>query len=284
MSVSSDIDGSVAWSIINAIPKEFLNKDEGFFTVSTPRDISLEFRNSGCEWVSSQPLSADALQVLELYGPLVLKEDWIMGQMGQSLDGRIATETGKSHYVTGDGDLLRLHRVRAISDAIVVGANTVILDDPRLTVRKLAGSNPARVILDPNLRIDLDRMVFNDSSARSILLHDEKVSSEDTKSDVEAVGLNYSESNGFDMEELVHVLKEKGFRRILVEGGGITVSRFLEFGCIDRMHVTVAPLIIGSGKPSFNLPPISSLDAAIRPVWRRFELGDDVLFDLDLKC
>jgi riboflavin biosynthesis pyrimidine reductase len=82
---------------------------------------------------------------------------------------------------------------------------------------------------------------------------------------------------------LIAMLKTLGLRRILVEGGGITVSRFLEAGAVDRLHVTVAPILIGSGKPGLTLPPIESLDSAIRPTCRHFRLGADMLFDLDLR-
>ena len=116
------------------------------------------------------PISSNGLHILQLYGPLALKDEWIIGQIGQSLDGKIATERGDSYYVTGKEDLLRLHRVRAIADAVIVGADTVLLDDPRLTVRRISGSNPARVILDPQRRIKCDKRVLNDQSARTIVI------------------------------------------------------------------------------------------------------------------
>jgi riboflavin biosynthesis pyrimidine reductase len=70
---------------------------------------------------------------------------------------------------------------------------------------------------------------------------------------------------------------------VLVEGGGITVSRFLAAGVVDRLHVTVAPLLIGSGRPALTLEPIDTLRQALRPRCRHFHLGDDILFDLDLR-
>ena len=69
---------------------------------------------------------------------------------------------------------------------------------------------------------------------------------------------------------------------MLVEGGGITVSRFLRAGVVDRLHVTVAPLLIGSGRPALTLEPIETLDQALRPRCRHFHLGEDILFDLEL--
>ena len=78
-------------------------------------------------------------------------------------------------------------------------------------------------------------------------------------------------------------LRAEGLGRILVEGGGLTVSRFLQAGALDRLHLTVAPLLIGSGRPSLTLDPIATLDQALRPPCRHFRLGADILFDLDLR-
>jgi riboflavin biosynthesis pyrimidine reductase len=88
---------------------------------------------------------------------------------------------------------------------------------------------------------------------------------------------------GLDLAALLAQLRERGLRRVLVEGGGVTVSRFLQAGLLDRLHLTVAPVLIGSGRPSITLDPIVSLDQALRPRCRRFTLGEDVLFDLDLR-
>ena len=279
----SEIDAKSAWSIITGIPKKLLGSTQGSFRFCDTEEISVEFKNSGSEWTGSIPISSNGLHILQLYGPLALKDEWIIGQIGQSLDGKIATERGDSYYVTGKEDLLRLHRVRAIADAVIVGADTVLLDDPRLTVRRISGSNPARVILDPQRRIKCDKRVLNDQSARTIVIHDKNSDLQEASTNYESVGLDCCEVGGFDLNNLVGVLRERGLRRILVEGGGMTVSRFFQAELFDRIHVTVAPMIIGSGRPSFHLPAIDSLAEAVRPACRRFELGDDVLFDLDLK-
>jgi len=77
----------------------------------------------------------------------------VIGQLGQSLDGRIATPSGKSHYITGPESLVHLHRMRAWVDAVIVGAGTVAADNPQLTVRRVEGRNPVRVVIDPSLQI-----------------------------------------------------------------------------------------------------------------------------------
>jgi diaminohydroxyphosphoribosylaminopyrimidine deaminase / 5-amino-6-(5-phosphoribosylamino)uracil reductase len=81
------------------------------------------------------------------------------------------------------------------------------------------------------------------------------------------------------VEQILHELRAHGLKRIFIEGGGVTVSRFLQARALDRLHVAVAPIVIGSGRPAFSLPAIECLDDATRLRWRSICMGDDVLFD-----
>ena len=97
---------------------------------------------------------------LNVFGPLrkgTVDDLVIVGQIGQSLDGRIATESGHSKYINGPAGLVHLHRLRALMDAVVVGVGTAIADDPQLTVRRVAGPQPARVVIDPKGRLGAER-------------------------------------------------------------------------------------------------------------------------------
>jgi riboflavin-specific deaminase-like protein len=237
-------------------------------------------------------VSEGARDLLDLYLPLRLDPDIVIGQLGQSLDGRIATEGGASQFVTGPEDIERLHRLRALVDAVIVGAGTVAADDPRLTVREVEGRNPVRVVLDPSGRLEHDRRVFLDGAARTLLVrraeaaedHAEATATAPSPRDLlDVIRVGSLEGGGLDLVALLAELRSRGLSRVLVEGGGVTVSRFLQAGLLDRLHVTVAPLVIGSGRPSLTLDPIESLDLALRPPCRHFRLGDDVLFDLDLR-
>lgn len=240
------------------------------------------------DWVAPSPLTPAAESVFDIYLPLLSRREIVIGQLGQSLDGRIATVEGASHYVTGAEDLDRLHRLRALADAVIVGANTVASDDPQLTVRRVEGVHPVRVVLDPAGRLDPGHRVFTDGAARTIVIHratgDVPRSVSAGHDSVESIAVPATDEGNLDLGALLRMLRAQGLSRILVEGGGMTVSHFLQAGLLDRLHVTVAPMLIGSGVPSITLDPIPTLDTALRPVCRHFPLGQDLLFDLDLRA
>jgi diaminohydroxyphosphoribosylaminopyrimidine deaminase / 5-amino-6-(5-phosphoribosylamino)uracil reductase len=239
-------------------------------------------------------VQADAALLLNRYLPL-LAPQLVIGQLGQSLDGRIATANGHSHYVTGPESLLHLHRLRALVDAVVVGAGTVLADDPQLTVRHCPGPNPLRVVLDPLRKLPPHRRLFCDGQAPTLVLAAVPAAVPATAPapvPVPVPAANRAETallsvaddgSGFAPAEVLSLLAARGAHRILVEGGGITVSRFLAAGALDRLHVVVAPMLIGSGRPGLSLPAIAHLDQALRPAHRRESLGEDVLYELQLR-
>src|SRR5512134_3304030 len=145
-------------------------------------------RASDLDWLSRRgdeyAVAADAPEavraLLDLYAPLCnahVGRPLTVAHLGQSLDGHIATASGDSYYVTGPDNVRHLHRLRALSDAIVVGATTVARDDPQLTVRHVEGANPVRVVLDPSARLDASRRVFSDDAAPTLVVHAEGVTS-----------------------------------------------------------------------------------------------------------
>lgn len=219
----------------------------------------------------------------DLFGPLrrgSVDDLVVVGQCGQSIDARIATPTGHSHYINGDAGLAHLHRLRALVDAVVVGVGTAIADDPQLTVRRVEGPSPARVILDPNGRLPGSARVMAEDGVRRIVVT-KAGSSMHLPAGVEVVKLVSAEGH-LSPEAILAALAERGLRRILVEGGADTVSRFVTAQCIDRLHVMIAPIILGAGRSSLDLPPIKLVGEAIRAPMRAHALGDEVLLDCDL--
>ena len=279
--MSAPIDEHTAWRLLRAVPRGVPTAPVRVQHHPHP-DVWLQVHPSG-EWTASDTATPEARRLLDLFLPIQQQADLVIGQAGQSVDGRIATTTGHSHYVTGPADIQRLHRLRALVDAVVVGAGTIAADNPRLTVRGVEGNNPTRVILDPNSRLDAGRHVFSDGAARTIVVRRRGPNGREAQASVEQDVLRLPMTDdGFDPIAIVEALRANGFRRVLVEGGSTTISRFLQAGALDRLHVTVAPVVIGSGPPALTLDPIASLADALRPTSRTFQLDDDILFDLDL--
>jgi diaminohydroxyphosphoribosylaminopyrimidine deaminase/5-amino-6-(5-phosphoribosylamino)uracil reductase len=205
----------------------------------------------------------------------------VVAQIGQTLDGRIATVTGQSKYINGQDGLDHLHRLRALVDAVVIGVGTAITDDPLLTVRFVKGRSPARIVIDPRGRLATNAKVWQRDGVRKIW-----VTSEDQKvtppPEVENLALPLKEGQ-IDPELLLQRLFKSGFSRFLIEGGAKTVSRFLQAKCLDHLHLIVAPIVMGSGRPSFELQPILHMDQATRTKMTTHVLGMDVLFDCNLR-
>jgi diaminohydroxyphosphoribosylaminopyrimidine deaminase / 5-amino-6-(5-phosphoribosylamino)uracil reductase len=206
---------------------------------------------------------------------------FVVAQLGQSLDGRIATLTGESQWINGSGGLDHLHRLRALVDAVVVGAGTVAADDPMLTVRRVPGRNPARVVIDPAGRVPPDARCLAPDGARRIV-----ITSQEFKGAAGVEVITPSRANGkLCCVEIAGALFSRGLKRLLIEGGAATVSAFIDAGAVDRLHVLVAPVILGSGKNGLELRAIKGLSEARRPKVRTYQLdGGDVLFDCDMRA
>ena len=284
--VAAPLDETAAWALVRAaVPRAVLEPGPRRVAHHTRPELWLDLSESG-GWEASVPPTPDARDLFDLYLPLTRGPDFVIGQLGQSLDGRIATVSGRSQYITGPEDIRRLHRLRALVDAVILGAGTVAQDDPRLTVREVEGENPVRVVLDPDGRLGEDRRVFSDRAARTLVVRraTTPTSHSRTRGDgPEVLTLPASGPEGFEPGAVLEALRGRGLRRVLVEGGGITVSRFLEAGLLDRLHLTVAPILMGSGRPGITLPPIETPDQSLRARCRHIPLGDDLLFDFDLR-
>ena len=206
----------------------------------------------------------------------------VVGQLGQSLDGRVAAPTGHSHYINGPAGLAHLHRLRALVDAVVIGIGTALADDPQLTVRRVSGPQPVRVVIDPSGRLPASARLLANDGVRRIVLSGSGAR-QSLPRGIEIVGLPKS-GGQIAPSAISAALAERGLRRILIEGGADTVSRFLAARCLDRLHLIVAPIVLGSGRVGLTLPPIERADHALRAPVHVHSLDSDVLFDCDLSA
>ena len=207
----------------------------------------------------------------------------VIGRLAQTLDGRIATVTGSSQWIGGPGDILHTHRLRALCHAVVVGAGTIRGDDPRLTTRQVAGPDPVRVVLDTDRRLGTDYQVFRRPGPPTLLFCAEDVAGRDHHGEAEVIRLpRAADGPGLDIAAILAALAARGLTRIFAEGGGVTVSRFLAAGCLDRLHLTVAPVLLGSGIPAFSLPPVATIGEGLRFTWHPHPIPPDMLFDIEI--
>lgn len=220
--------------------------------------------------------------LIRFYGPLVAaraRPGYAVAHLAQSLDGRIATHTGISRWLSGDEDLLHTHRMRALADAVLVGSATVLHDDPQLTVRHCAGTNPVRVVIDADRRLDGSQRVFRDDSAPTLLLVARDRAADDEQLGSARIVPIDRGADGLEPSAIRRALAELGLNWLFIEGGGTTVSRFLRAGALDRLQITVAPVIMGSGRPSIALPEVHDLSQCLRPSIRRVALGVDTMIE-----
>ena len=173
-----------------------------------------------------------------------------------TVDGKIAAASGDSR-ISSEEDLVRVHKLRATVDAIVVGISTILADDPRLTVRLVKGKNPTRVVVDSRGRIPIDSQIIRMSSkirtiiAVTIQAPEEKIRKlEDMGAEVLIMkegksGQNAAVSHGVDLKELFQKLRKMNLEKVLVEGGGELNWSLLHLGLVDELTVTIAPIIAG---------------------------------------
>jgi riboflavin-specific deaminase-like protein len=237
-------------------------------------------------WTLGPAALGQRAALLDLYLPLCAVRTGApltVGHLGQSLDGYIATESGDSYYVTGPANLRHLHRMRALCEAVLVGAETVANDDPQLTTRLAEGDNAVRVVIDPKRRLGDRFRVFQDGAAPTVLVCDvQYTGGQDALGRASVVGVP-TERGKLRLDLLLATLRASGIQAVFVEGGGATVSSFLEAGLLDRVQVAIAPRITGLGRPGLRLPGRQRLGDALRPAHRVFRMGQDVLFDCDLR-
>jgi riboflavin-specific deaminase-like protein len=265
-----------------------LNSAGDLRSVPTDDPTAVLIWQPGRGWEATIPPDDPRRPLIELYLPIcsaTAARPLTVGHLGQSLDGFIATHAGESRWVTGEENMRHMHRLRALCDAVIVGAGTIAADDPLLTTRLVEGSNPLRVVLDPSRRLAEDHRVFSDPSAETLYICARSLApaTGERFGRATVIGVGNEDDAGVPVVEVVKLLRARGCARLFVEGGGVTVSMFLQAKQLDRLHVAIAPLLIGDGRPAIRLQPPDALGDCHRPRYRVFRMGTDVLFDCDLR-
>lgn len=206
----------------------------------------------------------------------------------QSIDGRIATRTGDSRWISGDQTLGLAHRLRKENDVILVGIGTVLIDDPELTCRLPDCVSPTRVILDTSLRIPIDSKIVRTSHEvptivvtstpdgdRANLLEAHRIT---------VIRCEPGSDGRIPLVDVLGLLAERDLNTIFVEGGSSIITAFLRQNLVDRMLIVTAPLIIGSGIEAVGDLSTDGLSQALRPTLKSVErLGEDVVHDLEFR-
>jgi len=210
-------------------------------------------------------------------------------KFAQTLDGKIATVTGDSKWISEPASLRFAHRLRSFHDAVLVGADTIIRDNPRLDVRLVKGNSPYKIIVDSQLRIPLISNILKGKSAISTIIATTSRSSPKKiglyrSKGVEVWILRRDSSNQVDLSNLIFELGRKGIRSILVEGGSRIIQSFLRKRLVDHMFVFIAPKIIGNGMVAIDIPLSPKLLSPHRISTHILHLsGDDILLSLPVQ-
>jgi riboflavin-specific deaminase-like protein len=203
----------------------------------------------------------------------------------QTLDGRIATATGESQWISSETSLKYTHQLRAAHDSILVGAGTVIKDNPELTVRLVRGRNPLRVIVDSELKIPKQAKVFQTISGARTLIATIKTSADPkfqsiADSGVEIITIKADRKGNVDLIKLFKILAARNISSILIEGGAQIITSTLKNNLANRLITIIAPKILGSGIEAVGDLNIRKLSLAKKlSIQKVSRCGDDIIID-----
>jgi len=224
-------------------------------------------------------INAQELRLLKLYLPYALlpyyskkhKKCYAISHFAQTLDGRIASCSGDSRWIGNEENLIHAHRMRALCDAILIGANTLDADDPSLNVRLVKGDDPIKVIIggdklpiDTYKAVDSSTLLFCQNHSESTLV---------------AQKIFLDKDPLFNAKKILQSLYDRGIHSVYIEGGAFTTSNFLKQRQLDQVQIHVSPQILGSGTDSFCFEGVLNMEQSIKFKAPKFiPIGDDIMF------
>lgn len=209
-------------------------------------------------------------------------------KIAQSLDGRIATTTGHSQWITSHQARVVAHRIRSENDAIIVGIGTVLADNPQLTVRHIKGRNPVRIVLDSQIRIPLDSHLLSDNHVQKTIIATTSMDTEKIsrikKTGAHIWEVEKNENGKISIPSLLKKLAQARMSAVMVEGGTQVNTSFLKAKMVDHIVVGLAPKIIGSGIEAVGDLGVLNVDNSIELInVKTKKLGPDLLVDADIR-
>ena len=251
--------------------KKIISKKELFYSY----DSSLEKITK-----ANFRLNPDLKILMESYLQIILNKSkfpYVFGHLAQTLDGYIATESGESRYISSIDNLEHLHMLRAISDVILVGSNTVKFDNPQLTTRLVKGPNPMRVVIDKNDTIKNSCNLLKNKDGRGF-----KIVSDKLKANSKNIFTLPLQKDEFRIADIISLLESLGNKIIFIEGGGNIISHFYRKKFLNRIHLCISPILIGRGINSFVIDKdIKINEAKIRKI-SYIKMGKDILCNIQL--
>ena len=244
---------------------------------------------------SGVPVSVGVLeeacrQINEAYFKFIQsRTPFVTLKYAQTLDGRIATATGHSRWISSLPSRRFAHRLRHAHDAIMVGIGTVLSDDPELTVRLVRGKNPLRIVLDSRLRIPLTSHILQDQgTAGTLLVATDRADGEKLARlrdlGIDVLILPADPSGRIVLPSLFRELGTRNIASVLVEGGSGVLTALLAEDLADRLVAIVAPKIAGKGIEAVGDLNITDMKSAIGLIFRRtYRKGDDLIIDARLR-
>lgn len=210
-------------------------------------------------------------------------------KFAQTLDGRIASATGNSHWISSASSRRLAHRLRSLYDGILVGLGTVLADDPQLTVRLVKGRNPIRIVADSRLRIPLSAKVLRDQDVTPTIIAttpraDRERFSSLKEMGIEVLTVDEDERGEVDLKDLLKSLGKRGISSVLVEGGASIITSLLHQRLVDKMVIFIAPKIMGKGIEAVGDLGIGDMSHTMKlSIVRTFRSGEDLVIEARVK-
>jgi riboflavin-specific deaminase-like protein len=218
-----------------------------------------------------------------------MKKPYVTISYAQSIDGRIATASGESQWISGHKTLQFVQKLRKENRGILVGIGTVMRDNPELTCRVPHKRSPIRIVLDSKLSIPLESKIIQTAHVyETLILYTEKAPQSKLKklmdSGLDLVFVDKTSGGYIDLNNALHLLMERGIETVLVEGGSKVITSFLKLRLASRLFITIAPIFIGDGVPATGDIGVRKLEEALKPKTIRVKkMGKDLVWELNFE-